>query len=80
MTKKTYGTSDIVLASTLVCHGHKICGTEREGKWVRFVFEETESLDADIGRYVKGALLVDPVEFLESRNAMRGYIPRDGAD
>ncbi len=73
-----YETSDLPLASTLLCLGHKVWATDKaDAQRVSFLFERKNGLDGLLESYWRHELLVEPVAFFnalkEAKTRIRNY-------
>ena len=68
-------TSDINLASSLLCSGFNIDGIDKhEIKRIFFLFRRTPQLDEIIDLYWRGDLKVNPKEFANARREIMARI------
>jgi hypothetical protein len=51
----TFATDHLYLAGYLICQGHEITGTARDGKRVSFQFQNSPALTADVAGFMTGA-------------------------
>jgi len=63
--------ADIALVSYLACKGHKIKKIKRGKGKSLFVFDDTESLEADIMAYLNREATVDPLKFHETMRNLK---------
>jgi hypothetical protein len=52
-----FATDHLYLTGFLVCSGHSIIGTSRNGPRISFEFQKTPELLADVARFMGGALV-----------------------
>jgi hypothetical protein len=55
MEEKIFASDHLYLSAFLVCCGHNVVGTSRNGWRVSFEFHKTPDLLGDVGRFMSGA-------------------------
>lgn len=71
-------TSDFTLAATLLCMGHDVDGIDKENmKRVIFYFKKTPTIDANVAKYFRNELLVNPLDFARAQREIRAQIHTD---
>lgn len=68
-------TSDIELASTLLCCGYNVDGIDNTNpRKIFFLFKRTEKIEQLVDLYWRGELKVEPKEFASSRREIMARI------
>jgi hypothetical protein len=68
--------SDLALASYLCVIGHRIISTEPAGNKIIFLFERSNSLEADILAFYNRMARVDPLSFAETMRNLKALVLR----
>lgn len=69
-----YSSTDLYLVAALLSRGHPLLGTERKGRRVYFLMEDTPELRANIGDYFGGRLSVDALDFSNQVKSAKAII------
>jgi len=77
-TKKPYKINDFKRAAVALYLGHEILGVEHVngGKWV-VLFEDSVRLRQDLGKYLNGHLLVDPLKLFAKQTEIHAISRHD---